>query len=114
MNAKIVYLNWFDVKIGRLTFAEDMYWYQIYEKNLELAKKMGCPIKIIRNHSKNEKNIIQRKIPAIFNEFEISNSRRDLYEKLGIIESDTEFEKLYKVAENSDKFMKNGFWISTI
>lgn len=112
MNNKIVYLYWDNIKIGRLTYVDNKYWYQIIEEGLKKVKNNSCPVELIQNPITKQSKTISKKIPFIFEEFIISRNRNDLIKELKISILDSEFEILYKVAKNSQLFSKNGFWIS--
>ena len=107
MDRRKVILHWDDIKLATLSRKRSKYLLQYTNKGLAKALDAGCPEFI---HGCKEG--VWDELPPIFLDFEISKSRTDLLEKLGIEKGDSKFDRLYKHAQKCDLFIKNGFWIS--
>ncbi len=108
MENKIIILHWNDIILGGLTSIDGKYIYTKKAENYGAAFEDGCPIPLMDT----QEGLITV-IHPIYTEFEIDKSRKDLKEKLNIVDSDSRFDMLYKRAINYKLFDNKGFWISS-
>ena len=109
---RFIFLNWFDIKIGRLFFLKEHFVFQFIQQNIHEAINECCPINTFNVLSKYKTLLYDKKPPKPFEPFLIPDNRIDLIKKFNISNKDNSFDILYKVASKSDLLDKNGFWIS--
>lgn len=108
---KLIYLYWKDINLLSLSYENKQYIQNININNLKKALSAGCPIHLLFNNEI-EKTIVTKYLPIIFDEFNFSNARKDLLSSYNITPEDSIFDKLYKIAQKSEKTAHDGFWIS--
>lgn len=108
---KLIYLYWKDINLLSLSYENQQYIQNVNIDNLKSALSTGCPIQLLFN-KEIEKTIVTKYLPIIFDEFNFSNARTDLLTSYDITPEDSVFDKLYKIAQKSEKTTHDGFWIS--
>ena len=86
-----------DIELGYLTEIDKGYVFSANKTKIAKAKK-EYPIQM-RRFELNERDMgLYKNIPSIFDEFVSCQNRADIIEKAGLEPTDSEFEKLYKIA----------------
>lgn len=88
-----IYVNFNEITLGELSYEHDLYKYEIYRENVAEAKRRGYPIVIF----KIDKSFESYKLPESLLDF-LPTKNQDIYELAKINDSDSTFQKLYKVA----------------
>ena len=107
MESRKIILYFEDIPIASLKEKGNQYLYEINYDNLKKAIMTGCPTFIVGS-----KEGLYDDLPTVFKELETTPGRVDIYQKLGIVQGDSRFDKLYKKAMKSELFLKDCFWIS--
>jgi hypothetical protein len=107
MHFKEITLYFEDIPLSTLSEVNNKYLHNVNTINVKKALERGCSETILAS-----KSGIWEDIPPIFYELEITPSRTDIYDILGIKETDSRFDKLYKKALKSELFNKDNYWIS--
>lgn len=110
---KVIDLNWKEYHLSSLMKKDGKLFYKIYGKAMISAAYDNCPVEmILKKNSKTDEYREINHIPSIFSDYYVSRNRKDLRKQLNIKVDDDYFTSLYKIAQNADLFMQDGFWIS--
>ena len=93
METLVVYFK--DVAVGELTFDNKNYIYKTYEDGISLAIENAYPL-FLHNV---DNNFISPYLPESISDWIPQNPNSDLYFEAGILETDSEWEKLVKVSK---------------
>lgn len=92
MKAISVYFK--EIKLGELTKVENNYIYKVNAKNVSLAHQKGYSTFLY----KCDESFISEKLPYSLQNYIPSSEHTQIIKEANILESDSDFEKLYKIA----------------
>ncbi len=92
---KVIRVYFKDVELGKLTFQNGNYCFQVSRSGVEKANKKGYPTFLYDCNESFVSDVLPESIKDLLSE-EVLTSLEDLLE---IVETDTEFDVLYKLAE---------------
>lgn len=95
METLVVYFK--DVAIGELTFSENNYIYKTYPQGISEAQQKAYPLFLYDV----DNDFISPTLPSSISAWLPTDTDSNLYVEAGIVETDTEFEKLVKVSKLS-------------
>lgn len=82
-----------DVALGELSYNNNVFCYNVFEKNIQQANENGYPIMLY----KVDKDFIDQTLPLSLNNM-IPDEGTNLYKSAGITQFDNDYEKLLKIA----------------
>lgn len=107
---KQIYLYSQEINLGFLTQENDVYVWVPDTKNIALFENLNPATEDLLFMERKEP-VVYEKMPFHYAEFLPACSREDLVQKAGIKASDSDFEKLYKLAKldfsNQDFYIKS-------
>ncbi len=103
---KTISVYYKEIKLGELTTVNKNYVYKAIEKNVKLAHEKGYFTFLFNC----DENFISEELPYSLQNFIPTEKHKDIIEEANILKTDSDFEKLYKIA--SLPYSKEDFHIS--
>jgi|LGVE01.1.fsa_nt_gb hypothetical protein len=100
-------LNFNEYNLGVLTYENKNYSFTLNKESSELLLKSG--VDLLATESEKE-SVISKELPLAFKNFlPDTEEKLTMLKKFGILKTDSDFEKLLKIAKL--KLNKEGFWL---
>ena len=91
--SKVILVKYKEITLGELTFNNNCFCYNVFENNVKKANNLGYPISLYEV----DKNFVAQKLPYALDDF-IPNEDTQLYKTAGLLQTDSSFTKLCKIA----------------
>ncbi|MDD4211153.1 MAG: hypothetical protein PHC46_02020 [Clostridia bacterium] len=103
---QILSLHFNAFHLGELTYDNNCYTFKLDEESTKMLIKAGVNVAIFET---NKKEIITKELPLAFKHFLPTKVDEFVLAQIGILKTDSDFEKLIKVSKLN--LSKNKFWL---